>query len=57
MEGYNTTYTQNGETRTIVNRKSSPDGEYIDVGLTKNAHRPDTPLRIRTISERMQIMR
>ena len=35
VEGYNTTYTQNGETRTIVNRKSSPDGEYIDVGLTK----------------------
>lgn len=36
LEGYTTTYTSDGMTRTIVNREPlDEDSEYIDIGLEK----------------------
>ena len=35
MSGYTTTYTSNGETRTITNREPLPEGKYISIGLEK----------------------
>lgn len=35
VKGYTTTYTNDGTTRTIVNKEPLPEGKYINIGLEK----------------------